>query len=134
MKTSELTGIALDYAVAICEGMSNLRKNPHQFDGGLIMDCPSGVVMYLTQHSPSTEWAQGGLIIEREGIQIFVSDYDVDLPPPLIRGWGAKSLIAELACNDDSVYGETALIAAMRCYVASKLGDDVEIPGSLTIL
>jgi len=25
-------------------------------------------------------------------------------------------------------YGSTPLIAAMRCYVASKLGDEVELP------
>jgi hypothetical protein len=28
-------------------------------------------------------------------------------------------------------YGDTPLIAAMRCYVASKLGDEVEIPKEL---
>jgi hypothetical protein len=28
--------------------------------------------------------------------------------------------------------GSTPLIAAMRCYVASKLGDEVEIPKELT--
>jgi hypothetical protein len=28
-------------------------------------------------------------------------------------------------------YGHTPLIAAMRCYVASKLGDEVEIPQEL---
>lgn len=28
-------------------------------------------------------------------------------------------------------YGPTPLIAAMRCYVASKLGDEVEIPEEL---
>jgi hypothetical protein len=28
-------------------------------------------------------------------------------------------------------YGITPLIAAMRCYVASKLGDEVEIPAGL---
>ena len=28
--------------------------------------------------------------------------------------------------------GPTPLIAAMRCYVASKLGDEIEIPTELT--
>ena len=28
-------------------------------------------------------------------------------------------------------YGPTPLIAAMRCYVASKLGDEVEVPVEL---
>ena len=29
------------------------------------------------------------------------------------------------------VYGPTALIAAMRCYVASKLGEEVDVPEEL---
>jgi hypothetical protein len=39
--------------------------------------------------------------------------------------------------DDDEVrlprgYGPTPLIAAMRCYVASKLGDEVELPEELS--
>jgi hypothetical protein len=30
-----------------------------------------------------------------------------------------------------SAYGPTPLIAAMRCYVASKLGDEVDVPEEL---
>jgi hypothetical protein len=33
--------------------------------------------------------------------------------------------------DEDAVIGHTPLIAAMRCYVASKLGDEVEIPEGL---
>ena len=33
--------------------------------------------------------------------------------------------------NPLGVEGDTPLMAAMRCYVASKLGDDVEIPEEL---
>ena len=33
--------------------------------------------------------------------------------------------------DDDGLIGPTPLIAAMRCYVASKLGDDVDIPEEL---
>ena len=40
---------------------------------------------------------------------------------PCIQGW--KQLLKHL--------GKTKLIAAMRCYVASKLGDEVEIPEEL---
>ena len=29
------------------------------------------------------------------------------------------------------IHGPTPLIAAMRCYVASKLGDEVEVPEEL---
>lgn len=69
--------------------------------------------------TPSTDWAQGGPIIEREHI----GTYHFVLPED---GWAASVF-------DDPIYvGPTPLIAAMRCYVASKLGDEVEVPEELT--
>ena len=95
VKTSELTGHALDWAVARCEG-------------GVGVDQLIG-----TWYSPSTNWTQGGAIIERERIRI----------DP--RGvWCA----AHDSCEWTYYTGETPLIAAMRCFVASKMGDEVEIP------
>jgi len=65
----------------------------------------------------STDWAFCGPIIERERITIeWEGDPD---------SWCACIMA------DQEVYGPTALIAAMRCYVASKLGDEVEIPEEL---
>jgi hypothetical protein len=34
--------------------------------------------------------------------------------------------------HDDEFFGPTPLFAAMRCYVASKLGDEVDVPEDLT--
>jgi hypothetical protein len=67
--------------------------------------------------SPSELWAQGGPIIERDRIAID--------PYVTHSQWGAN--------KDGAFYrdGPTPLIAAMRCYVASKLGDEVEIPEEL---
>ena len=103
IKTSELTGAALDWAVAKCEG----AINGNDLDIGFILE---------GGYSPSTDWAQGGPIIEREGIAIFI-EYPKD--------WGATD-------GNYRKAGDTPLIAAMRCYVASKLGDEVEIPKELT--
>ena len=102
MKTSELTGAALDWAVAKCEG--------YRLD--LV---PEGT------YTPSTNWSQGGPIIEREGFCI----------QPFSGGW--ECFVAHRLFEDDHHHskGPTPLIAAMRCYVASKLGDDVEIPEEL---
>jgi hypothetical protein len=66
---------------------------------------------------PSTDWAQGGPIIERNLITIFRRDEE----------WFAYS---SLSLTTD-FHGDTPLIAAMRCYVASKLGDDINIPEEL---
>ena len=98
MKTSELTGYALDWAVANCEG---IVWEQGDLDAG----------EYGPGFAPATDWEHGGPIIEREGIA-------------LIPGWTAER-------PGFSADGPTPLIAAMRCYVASKLGDDVEIPEEL---
>ena len=97
MKTNELTGVALDWAVAKAIGEYK----------------PVAVPRY------STDWAQGGPIIEREGISL---DQYHDFP-----NWAAS-------CPPESGFnwfGPTPLIAAMRCYVASKLGDEVDVPDEL---
>jgi hypothetical protein len=101
MKTSELQGAALDWAVAKCEGeetfMHKGQLNTRWSANG---------------YSPSTNWAQGGPIIEREGMALH----------PAGKDWSSDID----RCYQQ--YGPTPLIAAMRCYVASKLGDEVEIP------
>jgi hypothetical protein len=43
-------------------------------------------------------------------------------------GRKAGRLLSE---NEFACFGDTPLIAAMRCYVASKLGDEVEVPAEL---
>lgn len=98
MKTSELTGFELDWAVAECEG----RDFPSA-------DAFSGIF------NPSTDWSQGGPIIEREMIDLQCL--------PTKQG----EFIWRTACAD----GTTPLIAAMRCYVASKMGDVIETPEEL---
>ena len=116
MKTSELTGAALDWAVAKCEG------EPVCFDGMTVRYVP-GQFSDEEFYNPSTEWAQGGPIIEREGLFLCLAPF-VEQPD---EKWMATDKHGQV-----TEYGTTPLIAAMRCYVASKLGDDVEIPQELT--
>lgn len=104
MKTSELTGPTLDWAVAMCE----LPTNSYGWLG------------MAKAHQYSANWAQGGPIIERELIDVF-RNYEE-------RCWQAE---ANRYAGCLMARGETPLIAAMRCYVASKLGDKVEVPEEL---
>lgn len=109
MKTNELTGAALDWAVAKCEGVEVLVIERQ--------------IVHPEDYEPSTDWAQGGPIIEREGISHG-------------KTRNGKSHAAWIGCASDfgmvNFYtGETPLIAAMRCYVASKLGEEVDIPKEL---
>ena len=112
MKTAELTGPALDWAVEECE-----------FVGTPPIKEVSGVLYTIEGYywNPSTDWALGGPIIEREGITIARrGKYSYS-------AWGA--VLNDFEFDEE---GPTPLIAAMRCYVASKLGDEVEIPKALT--
>jgi len=126
MRTSELTGAALDWAVAKCEGHKVFIKHaPLQ-----VMYTPERKRSWYI-YRPSTNWAQGGPIIDREAIALS------PMPDGLCRAYAADG--TRWAPNGDEVFnwkhkqqGYHPLIAAMRCYVASKLGDEVEIPTELT--
>ena len=114
MKTTELIGPTLDWAVARVE-------NPTAYDEDL--------VFHVTNDMPlnySTDWSQGGPIIERNEIGICRN-------APCTKGheWEAMPSITAKGAGGKWGYGPTPLIAAMRCYVASKLGDEVEIPEEL---
>ena len=68
MKTSELTGAALDWAVAKCEEAFTHYQDYRVVDGQLqAMFCDVWLSAY---YEPSTNWARGGPIIEREMIQL----------------------------------------------------------------
>ena len=111
IKTNELTGAALDWAVAKCAEL----PFPFAYDD------------YGREYpvSPSTLWAQGGPIIEREGISIRYSEKDA-------RGaWYAVLGPNRFLSPDHEGSGPTILIAAMRCYVASRFGDEVDVPDEL---
>ena len=120
IKTSELTGVALDWAVAKCEGVAAMR-------------CGAGASAYLAyvpkrtaykKYAPSTNWAQGGPIIERmmlnEGL--------------VLRCWVERQVCeASLDFPHKFSIGPTPLTAAMRCYAASKLGDEIDVPDTLCL-
>ena len=116
MKTSELTGAALDWAVAKCEPDDTLALYFDESTGEPLChdDWPDN-----QEYKPSTDWAQGGPIIEREKIEIFIRD----------EMWFAYS---SLSLPQD-FHGSTPLEAAMRCYVASEFGDEVDVPDELLI-
>ena len=105
VKTQDLIGTTLDWAVASYTDKHVTRKDIH-----------------WGNYSPSTNWAQGGPIKTRERISTQIKH----------DGWWVACIYN---MNDDPTYIKLAhseLVAAMRCYVASKLGDEVDIPKELT--
>jgi len=129
MKTSELTGDTLVWAVATCEGYTELHKIkgrwPHEPHLAMMPPRREYGAMELWEIGSDCDWQFFGPIIEREEISIsreFASsrvEWAAWTPAPI---------------RDDAEafgYGPTPLVAAMRCYVASKLGDEVEVPEEL---
>ena len=143
MKTSELTGTALNWAVAKAKGVALLDpyNNEWELCWTLLAD-NSG-----DYYAPSTNWAQGGPIIERERIEL--CSYSNDGVDTAFRHMGDErgnyshheeyvvsvpevvTWTAWVKYGSYKMDGPTPLIAAMRCYVASKLGDNVELPEGL---
>lgn len=126
MKVSELSGALLDYWVAKCEGRAS--RIAEYTDGNRYCVVPAGVCgdrgwTSPSIYSPSTAWSVAGQIIDREHLSIEylgssawragvtredgLDIQEPGLPWPLVR------------------HGETALTAAMRAYIASKMGEDV---------
>lgn len=105
IKTSDLTLLALDWAVAKCVGVEFTYE-----------DHPAHELICFKY---STDWAQGGPIIEREGVCLWSEGYD----------WEAKIQTGPGEWLTE--WDASPLVAAMRCYVASKLGDEVDIPEEL---
>ena len=112
IRTSELTYAALDWVVATCEGYSVSIS-----ESGEVIIMREGVVDYFDPHR---NWGWGGPIIEREKIQIN--------PSISSDAWGAANPSKDQCVW---VWAETPLIAAMRSFVASRLGKEVEVPDDL---
>ena len=107
-KVSEAVGPTLDWLVA------KAGKAPVS-DSDLVK-----LVKTMDCYKASTDWNIGGPIIEREKISI--------------RQWTNVPIVHAYMPVDDAEWssdGESPLIAAMRCFVASKLGDEVEVPDEL---
>mgnify|MGYP006274978187 CR=1 FL=1 len=111
MKTSELKDLALDWAAAKAMGV-DVELN----HGEVVAWKTVAFEEFRFVWKPSTSWLQGGAIIERERITIDA------------RQHGALWVAYSQRVNDDGITGNTPLIAAMRCFVASKLGNEVDLP------
>ena len=114
VKVSEATEVQLDWMVPKAEG-HKVEPLP-----GLSVHSSASWSMY------STDWSQGGPIIDSiKGAQF--------------KSWLESGSRPESRCEfhihnyegNWIQFGPTPLIAAMRCYVASKLGDEVDVPEEL---
>lgn len=127
IKTNELIGPALDWAVA---------KLLEEEDRKITILRPTGIGWIVERETecdsapkferfwPSRSWAQGGPIIERERIWVierYKNVWDALKDVPYEKRWKGTLILT----------GRAYLEAAMRCYVASRLGDEVDVPDEL---
>ena len=119
IKTSELIGPALDWAVQEIEYQRMVAEGEHVKQWALD-DHRAGASI----NPYSTDWLWGGPIIEREAHNLFKHNGGTE--------WCC-------ACNVPrdgytaivTADGPTPLIAVMRCYVSNRLGNEVEVPEEL---
>lgn len=126
IKTSELSGVALDWAVAQIDEVKTIMlapkkdepKKPFALFGSIALpvggDAENG-------YSPSTCWHCGGPLIESRMVSLHCPQSADDI----WAGW---------VITDKGEFcqgGDTALIAACRAIVAAKLGDEVDVPEGL---
>lgn len=107
VKVSEATNVQLDWMVA---------KSLDQ----------QGKALDWAPPPYSTDWSQGGQVIGRDEIGI-----RRNAPCSAGREWEAIPSITAKGAGGKWGYGPTPLVAAMRCFVASRLGEIVEVPDDL---
>ena len=129
VKTADLVGAALDWAVAKSTDFSVQVKPWGEFSNastGHKIKARGFRVWYefdgdLEEWTPSADWAQGGPLIESNQIELGWNGIDGKS-----MWWMARH--QELAAQQ---IGDTPLIAAMRAIVSSKIGDTVSVPAEL---
>jgi hypothetical protein len=122
-KTSELTGALLDAAVAKAEGRE-FRIMPREIWGdgcGITFVHDRPVCQVGTSYfKPSTDWSQGGPIVDRE-IHTLIERGGLCQAECFYPKWPDPRRFCY------SLTGPTLLVAAMRTFVASRLGAEVDL-------
>ena len=120
MKTSDLTGLLLDYWVAKSLGWETGRLGTQSktdpVDRGWYGDGTGDYGISIDQFKPSQRWQTCGPLIEKYRIAIGCSGNDDHWTAYIPRK--EKYVLARK--------GETPLIAVCRCIVASQYGDEVD--------
>lgn len=117
VKTSDLTGAALDFGVALAVGL--VATGERVINGPiLVSDEVDGL---QREFSPSTEWAHGGTLLEKNSWCLpyrAVARYHLGKFESCTTGGFPHN-------------GNTPLIAACRAIVAANIGELVQVPVDL---
>ncbi len=122
VNVSTLEGSALDWAVAKCQNLP-IRHDPMGFGTGseagfwVWDDAPKGQTTKIGRgYNPSSSWHLAGPILEEN---------DISLMSPSTT---SRLCSASLPGGEYKQNGNTLLIASMRAYVQSVVGDEIDLP------
>ena len=135
MRTKDLTGPALDWAVAqiVHAGLRYKYGEPVFSPTTKRTYQTEGLQQIGVNYSPSTEWSQGGRLIAETNIALS------PLPNGTWRAYAPEGTRLEIALGRQmetfnwthKQEALTPLVAVCRVYVASRLGDEVDVPDEL---
>lgn len=118
MKVESMTNLQLNWAVATCAIVGFTVSGAGPYARVIYIPKRSAWMVY----SPTTNWKQGGAVIEAARITVEVKH----------DGWWVAMVYDINDAPQWMSVGETPLVAAMRCYVKSKFGDALEPPAGLS--
>lgn len=122
VKTADLVGEALHWAVAIAENLEPFVQPPEYGNPHRVF-LPKKYFIG-ERYTPSTDWSQGGPLIEKHNVQLSFNGH---------RSGGFSAYV----CNDSGVEyrpsgsGKTHLVAVCRAVVASKFPNVFKVPTEL---
>lgn len=126
VKVADLIGPALDWAVGSALGWVCYPEDSIEYGNTWHMGgdrAPFGPVIRVTDWRPSTDWAQGGPLLDKYTVTLVRNSWPGATDPvtaDCLAGFG-----------DNRMTGRTRLEAACRSIVAAKLGDVVSVPAEL---
>ncbi|CAH1655070.1 conserved hypothetical protein [Hyphomicrobiales bacterium] len=147
IETNNLTGVALDWAVALCEGYDFQLDD--EVSGPWLIPQPGYLhdEKPLKSYSPSSDPAQGWPIIERQGIALRQNSngkwyamaradagdgQGMQWPEFTAQGGERYGVLSyQVRKRRQRFDGETSLIAGLRCHVASEIGGRITVPNEL---
>lgn len=134
MNTADLIGLALDYATGIADGRELELPGAVRGRTGIVWCDPFVIKLEgrpdfhdktRRKWSPSTDWSQGGPLIEKSYVTVGSDEGSNRLMYWAYAGFASDGF--------PCMTGETHLVATCRAIVAAKLGDTVSIPAELII-
>lgn len=144
VQTAELTRLALDWAVARALGFVDYPEDSVEQGAWWYTDplkAPFGERIYKADWKPSTDWSQGGPLIDKYDVELirFGEQAWYERDPQ----WNQKPCVGAVIRHapydtvsgdihiEECMTGETRLIAACRAIVRAKLGETAQVPAEL---